>query len=366
MNGQFRKNEVSGRIFRLASPWKDTGNRRYVRVYTDQYLRSLSTTTGDTCQIMCDPDDFVYCDTTGAPADFTSVSVEEEDLVTEGDWERKYRETETEVEAMARIRKSFHVLTEVTNACKEGDIRSAIITGAPGIGKSYDVEQALLGKDYQRSLDSYDKYEIIKGNLTPLMLFQTLFWHRHAGHVLVFDDCDRVFENDVSANLLKAALDTGKKRTIQWLSSGTELEAAGVDDKFDFEGAVIFLTNVNFNNIRDTKIGTHLRALKSRCLVLDLEVNTTIDMLRRIKQIMSDGLLKKFRFTPEVEAEVYSFVRQNVEHLQELSLRTVLKVANLRKAFPVNWKELSAQTVMKREAYFRLLYERKHGVGNEF
>jgi hypothetical protein len=357
LNGRFRTFDVSG-IFELAAPWKDTGKRTYVRVVSNDYLKSMHTTVGETSQIHCDVDGFYYCDQDGNEMKYSisngTSKTAEENMV--GEWEYKYREEETETEAMDRIRRSFSVLTEVTQACRKGVIRSAIVSGAPGIGKSYDVEEAL--KDGSSVLDD-SKYEIIKGNMTPIMLFQILYWHRHEGHVIVFDDCDKVFEHDVSANLLKGALDTGKKRTIQWLSTGTELEAAGVEDKFDFEGSVMFLTNVDFKDIRDTKIGGHLKALKSRCLVLDLEVNSTIDMLRRIKQIMNDGLLGSFNFSSEVEWEIYEFVENNVEHLQELSLRTVIKVANLRDAFPSNWKDLSCQTVMKREAYYKLLYERR-------
>lgn len=356
--GVFRHQEVSG-LFRLAAPWKDTGKRQFVRVYADDSLRVLHTTVGETCSIFCSPDDLYYCNDRGEETELYTII----DGRQGGKWERMYRDSETEEEAMARIRQSFLALSLVTNACKRGDIRSAIVTGASGIGKSHEVERALLGTEYS-SIEEAKTYEIIKGNITPIMLFQLLYKYSQPNCVLVFDDCDKVFDDELSANLLKGALDTGRKRTIQWLSSGTDLVASGTPARFSFEGSIMFLTNVDFDNLGDTRIASHLKSLKSRCLVLNLEVHSLNDMLLRVQQIVDDGLLSKYHFEKGEGAEIIDFIYTNVEHLNELSLRTVLKVADLRLAFPHNWKTLAAQTVMTKEAYFKLLYDQQCDIIN--
>ena len=38
--------------------------------------------------------------------------------------------------------------------------------------------------------------------------------YSQTGDVLVFDDCDSVLMDDLSLNILKAALDSGKRRRI--------------------------------------------------------------------------------------------------------------------------------------------------------
>jgi hypothetical protein len=46
--------------------------------------------------------------------------------------------------------------------------------------------------------------------------------------------------------------------------------------------------------------------------------------------------------------EVVDFIIENRAKMRELSLRTVLKVADLRKSFTANWKAMAEVTVMKR------------------
>jgi hypothetical protein len=48
---------------------------------------------------------------------------------------------------------------------------------------------------------------------------------------------------------------------------------------------------------------------------------------------------------------VVGFIDDQKKKLRELSLRTVLKIADLRKSFPGNWKEMAEVTVMKTGRY---------------
>jgi hypothetical protein len=48
-----------------------------------------------------------------------------------------------------------------------------------------------------------------------------------------------------------------------------------------------------------------------------------------------------------VKDEVVDFIVENRAKMRELSLRTVLKVADLRKSFATNWKNMAEVTVMK-------------------
>jgi GTP1/Obg family GTP-binding protein len=55
----------------------------------------------------------------------------------------KQTETETEDQIMTRIRERFDILNEMTKACVNGDIRAMIVSGPPGVGKSFGVEQEI-------------------------------------------------------------------------------------------------------------------------------------------------------------------------------------------------------------------------------
>jgi hypothetical protein len=199
---------------------------------------------------------------------------------------------ETDDEVMDRIGQRFEILQEMTRATISGDVRAMIVVGPPGVGKSYGVEYELEKSGlFERISGRKIKYEVIKGAMTPIGLYCTLYKHSDPNNVLVFDDCDSVFQDDLSLNILKAALDSGKKRRIYWNSDSAMLRREGVPDCFDFKGGCIFITNLKFDNLQSKKMKDHLEALQSRCHFLDLTLNTMRDKFLRIKQIFRQGQL---------------------------------------------------------------------------
>jgi hypothetical protein len=256
---------------------------------------------------------------------------------------------ETDEEVMTRIGERFDILDQMTKATIAGDVRAMIVVGPPGVGKSYGVEKQLEHSGLFDKLSGRKiKYEVIKGAMTPIGLYCTLYKHSDKNNVLVFDDCDSVFQDDLSLNILKAALDSGKKRRIYWNSDSAMLRREGVPDMFDFKGACIFITNLQFQNLKSKKLQDHLEALQSRCHFLDLTLNTMRDRFLRIKQIYRKGeLFADYDFTPEQGDEVINFMEQNQTKLREMSLRMALKIADLTKVSQDNWRALAATTCMK-------------------
>jgi hypothetical protein len=255
---------------------------------------------------------------------------------------------ETDDEVMTRIEERFEILQEMTRATISGDVRAMIVVGPPGVGKSYGVEfelekSGLFDKISGRKI----KYEIVKGAMTPIGLYCTLYRHSDANNVLVFDDCDSVFQDELALNILKAALDSGKKRKIHWNSDSAMLRREGVPDVFDFKGGCIFITNLKFDNLKSKKMQDHLEALQSRCHFLDLTLNTMRDKFLRIKQIFRQGqLFNDYDFTPEQGDEILAFMEENKDRLREMSLRMALKIADLTKV-STNWQALARSTCMK-------------------
>jgi hypothetical protein len=256
---------------------------------------------------------------------------------------------ETDEETIDRLRERFDMLEDMTRATKKGDVKAMIVSGPPGVGKSFGVEKVLGKHDIISTLgDRPAKYEVVKGAMSAIGLYCKLYKHADKDNVLVFDDCDSIFADELSLNILKAALDSKKTRRIHWNTDSFKLRNEGVPDSFEFKGSAIFITNIKFDNVKSKKMRDHLEALESRCHYIDLTIDTEREKMLRIKQITKDGMLAEYALGAEVEQEIVDFVDVNKKKLRELSLRTVLKVADLAKAFPEKWEAMAENTVMKR------------------
>ena len=250
---------------------------------------------------------------------------------------------------LARLRERFDVLTDMTKAVKSGDVRAMIVSGPPGVGKSFGVE-AVLEKDglLDTLAERKPKYEIVKGAMSSIGLYSKLYEFSAEKNVVVFDDCDSILMEDLSLNILKGALDSSKRRFISWNTDSRILRSEGIPDRFEFKGAAIFITNIKFEHVRSKKLRDHLDALESRCHYIDLQMDTTREKILRIRQIVQDGMLDDYNFEQIKKDEVVDFIVTNQAQLRELSLRMVLKIADLRRAFPSTWTAMARTTCMRR------------------
>ena len=260
--------------------------------------------------------------------------------------------TESEVEAMDRIASRFNVLDEMSAACIAGNIRAMIVSGPPGVGKSHGVslqmEKASL---FDKIAGKRPRFDIVKGAMSGIGLFSKLYKYSDSKNVLVFDDCD-IWEDPDALNVLKGALDSGKTRRISWNKDSRILREEGIPNTFNFNGSVIFITNLNFADRRSNKIKAHLDALQSRCHYLDLTINSERDKMLRIKQVHRDadgGLFKDYDLSDEQSSDVMSYMWDNHNKLREVSLRMALKIADLVKISPSNWQNLAKATCMKEQ-----------------
>ena len=264
---------------------------------------------------------------------------------------RREREVakESDADIIERLRERFEILTEMTKAVKTGDVRAMIVSGPPGVGKSFGVEAVLEKHGLLDTLaERKPKYEIVKGAMSALGLYAKLYEFSEAKNVLVFDDCDSVLLDDLALNILKATLDSSSKRVIAWNTDSRLLRSEGIPDRFEFKGAAIFITNIKFEHVRSKKLRDHLDALESRCHYIDLQMDTNREKILRIKQIVGDGMLDRYEFDDVVRDEIVEFIEANQDRLRELSLRMVLKIADLRKSFPKSWTAMAKTTCMKR------------------
>jgi len=259
--------------------------------------------------------------------------------------------TETDEQIMLRLGQRFEILEDMTRAVKKGDVRAMIVTGPPGVGKSFGVEKVLSRHDVFADVANdgkLKKYEVVKGAMSAIGLYKKLYEFSDKKCILVFDDCDSILLEDLSLNILKAALDSSKKRMIHWNTDSRLLRAEGVPNSFEFKGGAIFISNIKFDHVKSKKLKDHLEALESRCHYLDLTIDTVREKMLRIKQVVRDcGMLDDYGFEDTVKQEVVDFIEVNKNKMRELSLRMVLKVADLRKSMPANWQAVAEVTCMR-------------------
>ena len=335
--GAYRTTDVSGQVFQLVEQYKSTAKGGYVTVKNGGKFPGF-------------PED-IRVKVDGMTA-YEFVSEGDFDGVVtalDSDVQAAVNASQTDEERMEEIAERFEMLTEMTKAAVSGDIRAMIVSGPPGVGKSYGVEleiekATLFDTIAGRKL----RAEVVKGSATPIGLYQTLYKYSDENCVVVFDDCDSILLDDVSLNLLKGALDSGKKRKISWLSESSALRREGIPDSFEFRGSVIFITNLKFDTMKSQKLRDHLDALQSRCHYLDLTLDTMRDKVLRIKQIAKTGdLFEGMDITDVGQDLIIEFMNENKMKLREMSLRMAIKVAQLYKSFPNNWEKMAKTTCMK-------------------
>lgn len=368
-NGRYRGELVEG-TFTVIKPWKSGAGGGFITVHNPNPKPGHP--TGQ--RITCSENDLTYFDADGNERG-EHVVIDAGDtpgvIETSTNYEQIFMQAETEDEAMTRIAETFAMMDVIVDSCARGTIRGLVVSGPPGCGKSFGVEKQLETANLFRTVAGKDpEYEIITGGMSPIGLYEKLYWNREPQRVVVFDDCDSVLFEEESLSLLKGALNSGDRRRIAWNKKSRSLESNEIPDAFDFEGSVIFLSNVDFERTiaKGSRIANHLSAIMSRCHYMDLEISSTRDLLLRIRQVVRDGMLNKYLFSPQEEKEILEFVINNAEFLREISLRMVKKIADFVKTDPHQWRLLAEATCLTREAKFKRLLEKRraaealHGV----
>lgn len=237
--------------------------------------------------------------------------------------------TETDTEIAARLTERFDVIDMLANASCLGQVRSLIVSGPAGLGKSHTINQAV------KAYDPDGKRTIItKGFVRATGLYLLLHEYKNKGDVVVLDDADSIFNDQDALNILKAACDTTHKRTLDWRSETKMLDADGnpIERTFEFKGTIIFITNKDFDKEvqKGGKMAEHYEALISRSHYVDTSMHSKRDYVIRIKQVVAMGMLRDSRDMNESQANmIVQFIEDNQDNLRELTLRMALKLADV-------------------------------------
>ena len=193
----------------------------------------------------------------------------------------------------------------------EGKQPSLLITGSPGVGKTYLVTEQLK--------ESGSPFIHIKGRSTAAGMY-TALWENN-GKIILFDDCDSVFGSDDAVNVLKGALDSYGERSISWLA-GRQLKT-GTGEKvpttFVFTGRIIFISNLPQRKIDD--------AIKSRSFVIEVAL-TPEDMIAKMRKELVNVLPSVPKYLKQTALNFIERTASKTDTL-ELNMRTLIKAIKI-------------------------------------
>lgn len=207
------------------------------------------------------------------------------------------------------INDKFRFLENMVGMVVKKTAVSMIITGEGGLGKTFTVKKEIAKRDLVEDFD----YTIIKGYSTPRGLYRTLY--ENSDKLIVFDDCDEVLKDATAKNLLKGALDSYDERKISWI---TNKELPDLPSEFDFEGRIIFISNMPPEKID--------QAILSRSMSIDLSMTPDVKIERM------QNILSKIRpdVPMDVKQECLDLLDNNKQYCQDLNFRTLMKIIGMR------------------------------------
>lgn len=256
-------------------------------------------------------------------------------------------DTMTDAELSKEICSRFSVMETLVDGVVDGAIKAMILSGAPGIGKTFTVDEKLVIAQKAGKV----RFSSLTGSCTPIGLFLSLWNNSNPRDVLVLDDIDSIFNDQESLNLLKGALDTGRSRTISWMSASSFLRENDIPNSFEFNGTVIFISNLNFDDMieRSSKLSPHFAALVSRCVYLDLGIHTNREIMIRIKHVVENtNIMKNLHVNAEYTSQIMEWIEENNDKLRTLSIRTILQLGMFINTQPKMWKEIAKATMIAR------------------
>ena len=148
LEGSYRNKLIENQSFQLLKPYQPHPHKE-----------------GGYITVKVDPKDYP-----GATSYKIKVNVVSESQLRDSAPEQPKEESDTET--VERMRKRFTILDSMTKACKKGDVRAMIVSGPPGVGKSFGVETVLDRYGVVSTLgNTKPKYEVVKGAMSPIGLY---------------------------------------------------------------------------------------------------------------------------------------------------------------------------------------------------
>ena len=250
----------------------------------------------------------------------------------------------SDTQILSDLKERFDILSLLTKGAVAKNIRAMVVTGAPGVGKTYTVEQIL-------ERQAKETHEIVRGSLSALHLYMLAYQYRKPGNVIVLDDADSIFNDEDALNILKALCDTSSTRKVSYMKEAPQLRENDIPQQFEFNGAMIFISNLDFQTFVDegkNKYSQHFEALMSRSLYLDLRLHNRNELGVWVEHIAQSGRIFDREDVPNnLRTPILHFLKTHRDSLRELSIRTLMKLCGLAKDNPTRWESIARVLLTK-------------------
>lgn len=248
----------------------------------------------------------------------------------------------TDSEIVEDIKNRFDIFYQMIHGTIENTITALIVSGSAGVGKSYTAEWALENAKQQSGI----KYKIVRGTISPIDLYELSYTYRDAYSVIVLDDADSIFDDEIGLNILKSLLDTSIIRRVNWMTDHPRFKGQdALPKEFEFRGGMVFLTNRDFQTYIDNRIGKHVEhmmALMSRSMYLDLKMHTRREVALWTRHIVTrNKILRQIGMTEDEEMGLMDWLVGKQDQLRELSIRTAIKLGKIYKMNPGRWETVA-------------------------
>lgn len=236
-------------------------------------------------------------------------------------------------ELTAKINDRFTTMMRMVDHAIAGRFASVLVTGPGGIGKTFPIENRL--QEYV--IDRPQACVVYAtGGMSAVGLVEALWNTRNKGDVLVIDDADAGMADLDFLNVLKAATDSKPVRRISWLKQNRQLAEAGVEQEFEFAGAVIIISNADYK-AKAAKGNGHIDAILSRALHIDLGINSTRALSLRVRHMLveCDMLGQLFAsmgmadLHEQAKEEIAHYIETNRSRMRSLTLREATKLGQI-------------------------------------
>jgi hypothetical protein len=240
------------------------------------------------------------------------------------------------------LRDTVDAVTSELNSLLRGSIRGIIVSGTPGIGKTFNITQFLE----ERAPGSY--VIIDGGKMTVPTFYATL--HDNANNIIVFDDiADSVMHSTDCANMIKGALQTKPPRRVNY---GTSTQIKIQDQIYppvipNFNGKLIIITNEQPNKLFSGPAGAVLDRVSS--INFDITLDELVSYVESIIDNIEPETESAGHLTLEEKMQIFDYYKKFtlgkvfVQYKMKgyVSIRTFVRMMNYYielGAFSDEWK----------------------------
>jgi DNA polymerase III delta prime subunit len=147
---------------------------------------------------------------------------------------------------------TFRMLRHVVRQFKEGHVRSLMLVGPPGVGKSKTVENLFRGTDHA----------FVKGKCSAVEFYRELLLHQN--EPVIIDDAAGLLRDHDAEEILRDLADRDVERTIRWKTQNKSFQKLSLPNQFTTTSRVCVLAN-------SIGSGGVWNALKSRFQILTVD-----------------------------------------------------------------------------------------------